>query len=836
MSIKFLYDRQKIAVTYGEQKISYADVIKYVNFYSDFLDIEKGDRSALMMENRPESIFSFFSIWAKKGIAISLDAGYTVDQLAYVLGDSEPKYLFVSNKTKQVAEEANSKLNNAVKIINVDEIDLPTDYKIKQEEFANDSNKDVAVLVYTSGTTGNPKGVMITYENIETNMAGVRAVDLVNENDVILAMLPYHHIMPLCFTLILPMYMGVPIVLLTEISSATLLKTLQENRVTVILGVPRVWEMLDKAIMTKINQSSLAKFMFRLASKTNSMSIRKMLFSKVHKQFGGHIRLMVSGGAKIDKAILEDFRTMGFRAIQGYGMTETAPIITFNVPGRERSDSAGEVIPDVEVKIADDGEILVKGKNVMKGYYKNEKATKEAFDAEGWFHTGDLGRMEGKYLVIIGRKKEMIVLANGKNIDPNDIEAEIIKNTDLIKEIAVTEYNAQLLAIIYPDFEKIQAQQIVNIKDAIKWEVIDKYNVTAPNYKKIHDIKIVKEELPKTRIGKIRRFMLKDLLEDKVETSDKKVEKKAVEVPSEIREKYDIINKYITERYNKDIDLDSHIELDLGFDSLDIVEFMNFLNSTFEIEIVEQDFVDHKTISDILKLVEEKSELTTEKVVEKVDKNENLKKIIEGDSNVNLPPSAKYAKVLKFLFTPLFKFYFRYKYSGKENLGEGAGIIVGNHQSYLDAFMLNNAFTYKELSNNYYIATALHFKSKTMKYLAGNGNIILVDANRNLKNTLQAASKVLKSGKKLIIFPEGARTRDGQLQEFKKTFAILAQELNVPIYPFVLKGAYEAFPYNKKFPKRHDISVQFLEKIESQNKTVEELVEETKNNIAKNYY
>lgn len=836
MSIKFLYDRQKTAITYGEQKISYADVIKYVNFYSDFLDIEKGDRSALMMENRPESIFSFFSIWAKKGIAISLDAGYTVDQLAYVLGDSEPKYLFVSNKTKQVAEEANSKLNNNVKIINVDEIDLTTDYKIKQEEFANDSNKDVAVLVYTSGTTGNPKGVMITYENIETNMAGVRAVDLVNENDVILAMLPYHHIMPLCFTLILPMYMGVPIVLLTEISSATLLKTLQENRVTVILGVPRVWEMLDKAIMTKINQSSLAKFMFRLASKTNSISIRKMLFSKVHKQFGGHIRLMVSGGAKIDKAILEDFRTMGFRAIQGYGMTETAPIITFNVPGRERSDSAGEVIPDVEVKIADDGEILVKGKNVMKGYYKNEKATKEAFDAEGWFHTGDLGRMEGKYLVIIGRKKEMIVLANGKNIDPNDIEAEIIKNTDLIKEIAVTEYNAQLLAIIYPDFEKIQAQQIVNIKDAIKWEVIDKYNVTAPNYKKIHDIKIVKEELPKTRIGKIRRFMLKDLLEDKVETSDKKVEKKAVEVPSEIREKYDIINKYITERYNKDIDLDSHIELDLGFDSLDIVEFMNFLNSTFEIEIVEQDFVDHKTISDIIKLVEEKSELTTEKVVEKVDKNENLKKIIEGDSNVNLPPSAKYAKVLKFLFTLLFKFYFRYKYSGKENLGEGAGIIVGNHQSYLDAFMLNNAFTYKELSNNYYIATALHFKSKTMKYLAGNGNIILVDTNRNLKNTLQAASKVLKSGKKLIIFPEGARTRDGQLQEFKKTFAILAQELNVPIYPFVLKGAYEAFPYNKKFPKRHDISVQFLEKIESKNKTVEELVEETKNNIAKNYY
>ena len=832
MSIKFLYDRQKTAITYGEQKISYADVIKYVNFYSDFLDIEKGDRSALMMENRPESIFSFFSIWAKKGTAISLDAGYTVDQLAYVLGDSEPKYLFVSNKTKEVAEAANSKLNNAVKIINVDELQMPADYKIKQEEFSNDSNEDVAVLVYTSGTTGNPKGVMITYENIETNMAGVRAVDLVNENDVILAMLPYHHIMPLCFTLILPMYMGVPIVLLTEISSATLLKTMQENRVTVILGVPRVWEMLDKAIMTKINQSSLARFMFKIASKIKSMSIRKMLFSKVHKQFGGNVRLMVSGGAKIDKNILEDFRTMGFRAIQGYGMTETAPIIAFNVPGRERSDSVGEVIPDVEVKIAEDGEILVKGKNVMKGYYNNEQATKETFDKDGWFHTGDLGRMEEKYLIIIGRKKEMIVLPNGKNIDPNDIEAEIIKNTDLIKEIAVTEYKEQLLAIIYPDFQQIEAKKIVNIKDAIKWEVIDKYNVTAPNYKKIHDIKIVKKELPKTRIGKIRRFMLKDLIEDKDDVIEQKEEKKTIVVPPEMKEKFDIINKYIDERYHKAIDLDSHIELDLGFDSLDIVEFMNFLNETFGINLVEQDFVENKTISAIIKLVNEKAG----KFVEKVDKNENLKKIIESDSDVKLPKDARYAKFLRVILGPFFRFYFKYKCIDKENIKDGAGIIVGNHQSYLDGFMVNNVFTTKEMNDNYYIATALHFKSKTMKYLANHGNIILVDANRNLKNTLQAAAKVLKNNKKLIIFPEGARTRDGQLHEFKKTFAILAKDLNVPIYPFVLKGAYEAFPYNKKFPKRNNVSVQFLERIEPNNKTVEELVEETKNNIAKNYY
>ena len=828
MSIRFLYDRKKTAVTYEDRKISYVDVIKYVNYYSDFLKIDKADRVALMMENRPETIFLFLSVWNKKGIAMSLDAGYTAEQLAYVFNDSKPKYIFVSEKTKKVAEEANNIVGNFVEILDVDNIVLPNDYISPKETLDVDSEEDVAIISYTSGTTGNPKGVMLTFGNIMANIKGVSAVNLVNENDIILAMLPYHHILPLSFTLILPFYYGIPIVLLGEISSTSLKKALNDHKVSVIIGVPRVWEMLDKAIMAQINKSSLAKFMFKLAQKTNSMALRKIIFSKIHKGFGGNVRLMVSGGAKIDKNILEDFTYLGFRIIQGYGMTETAPIISFNVPGRERPDTVGEVIPDVEVKFASDDEILVKGKNVMKGYYMKEEATKEVFDEDGWFHTGDLGKMDGNHLVIIGRKKEMIVLSNGKNINPADIETTIIKSTDLIKEIAITEYNDQLLAIIYPDFDEIVAKKIVNIKEAIKWEVIDKYNVNAPNYKKIHDIKIVKEELPKTRLGKIRRFMLKDLLENNSDEQTKKEVKKSVEVPVEMKEKFDKIAKYINEIHQKEIALDSHIELDLGFDSLDIVEFMNFINSTFSINLNEEEFVEHKTISSIIELINKKAEKGT-------DKNENLKKIIENDSDVKLPNSAFYAKLLKFVFSPIFKFYFKFKASGKENIKEGAGIIVGNHQSFLDAFMVNNSFTNKELSNNYYIATALHFKSKTMKYLANNGNIILVDVNKNLKNTLQAASKVLKTGKKLIIFPEGARTRDGELQDFKKTFAILAKELNVPIYPFVLKGAYEAFPYNQKFPKKHDLAVEFLERIEPENKTVEEIVEETRNKIEKVY-
>lgn len=828
MAIKFLYDRNKDAVYFNERAYSYKTLIKYVKYFSSILNIQKDDRVAILLENRPETVFTLFSIWDKKGISINLDAAYDVEQLAYVFNDSNPKYIFTSDKTYTVAKNAKEKTNSEIIIINVDEIE---EEKIKNfipetEELYIENEDDVAIILYTSGTTGNPKGVMLTYENIMANINGVTNVNLVTDKDTILAILPYHHILPLSFTLIMPIYFGVPIVILGEISSVKLKETLKKYKITVIVGVPRVWEMLHKNIMGQIEKNSLAKFMFNLAKKINSFSIRKKIFSKVHSELGGALRILVSGGAKLDSNIIDDFLTLGFHLIQGYGMTETAPIISFNVPGREKTDTVGEIIPNVEVKFSEDNEILVKGKNVMKGYYNNSIATKESFDSEGWFRTGDLGEMADNHLKIIGRKKEMIVLPNGKNINPSDIEIEIMKQTNLIKEIAVTEYKDHLLALIYPDFELIQEKKIVNIKEAIKWEVIDKYNISAPNYKKIHDIKIVKNELPKTRMGKIRRFMLKDLIENENISKQDKKEKKDFVVPEEIKTEFNILKDYVQKEYKLDIAPDSHIELDLNFDSLDIVELMNFLNSNLNINLVEEDFIENKSIAAISKMIKLKREDANKK-------NENLKKIIEQPSNLKLPNSSIVSKILNIIFWPIFKLYFNLEIKNKEKIQNGAGIIVANHQSFLDAFMINQAFSGRELKDNYYIATVIHFKGKFKKFAADNGNIILVDINKNLKNTLQAASQVLKNGKKLIIFPEGARTRDGKLQDFKKTFAILAKELNVPIYPAVIKGAYESLPYGVKFPKKTKLTLEFLDKIETNAKNIDEIISEVKANISK---
>ena len=188
-------------------------------------------------------------------------------------------------------------------------------------------------------------------------------------------------------------------------------------------------------------------------------------------------------------------------------MTETSPIISYTPRNDIMPNSAGKVIKDVEVKIAEDSEILVKGRNVMKGYYKNPEATAEIIDKDGWLHTGDLGTLKDGYLYVTGRKKEMIVLSNGKNINPIDIETKLMSMTNLIAEIVVTEYNSILTAVIHPDFDKVKEEKVDNIYEKLKWAVVDKYNQKTPDYKKILDVKIVNEDFPKTKIGKIRKWL-----------------------------------------------------------------------------------------------------------------------------------------------------------------------------------------------------------------------------------------------------------------------------------------------------------------------------------------
>lgn len=813
--MKFVKDYNKTAIIYDGKEISYKEAIVKSKIFSQEFPIENEDKVIIFMENRPELLYSFLGTWDKSGTCVCLDASLSGEELVYYINDSDPKYIYTSKGNLPKVQKALEISGKTLGIAVVDEIE---DKEFDGELVINaPASENVALMLYTSGTTGNPKGVMLKFDNILINVEGLDKYNMFVQEDIVLALLPMHHIFPLLGSGVIPLAKGATIVFLKEMSSQAMVDAFQKYKVTMMIGVPRLWEMLHQKIMEKINASKITKGIFKLAEKIDNISFSKKIFKKVHDNFGGNLRFFVSGGSKLDPKIARDFLTLGIKICEGYGMTETAPMISFTPLNEIMPGSAGKILPGIEVKIADDGEIIARGRNVMKGYYKRPEATAETIDRDGWIHTGDLGEIKNDYLYVTGRKKEMIVLSNGKNINPIEIEQWIMGKTNLIQEIVVAEIDSVLTAVIYPNFQKISEEKVTNIKETLKWGVIDSYNGKAPNYKKILDIRIVQEEMPKTKIGKIRRFMIPEMLKGKDN------ENIVIEEPK--FEEYTMLKDYLVKVKKKPVTPFAHIELDLGMDSLDMVELLTYLESTFGIKASEELIIENSTVE---KLAEYIKENRGENVIEEV----NWKEYLNKDIDVELPKSNIVTKIGKAILWIVFKLYIRVKKEGAENITTDPVIYAGNHQSFLDAFLFNHVVPTNVLNNVYYLAKVKHFSKGYMKTLGENSNVILVDINKNLGEVLQTLAMVLRSGKSVAIFPEGARTRDGKMLEFKKAFAILAKELNIPIVPFGIKGAFEAFPSNSKFPKSSDVEIRFFERIEPKDMSYEEIVEKTRDCIS----
>ncbi len=825
--MKFVTDFNKEAVFYKNKEYSYKDIIMTAKYFSSLIEMKKNeDKAVIFMENRPEFICSFFGIWNSHGVPVNIDAGYTAEELEYILTDAEPKYIFTSEKNLKTAEEAVKLSGKEIKIINVDTLFIPENFEVDEYVIYSPETEDTGVLLYTSGTTGKPKGVVLTFDNLMSNVDAITEIKLATPQDRVLALLPYHHVLPLSINLLMAIHIGTLIVINDELSAQAIQEALKKYKITIVVGVPRLWEMIHKGIMTKIKANSMALKMFNICKKVNSQTLSRIVFKKVHEGLGGNIRFLVSGGAKIEPSILEDFKTLGIKVLEGYGLTETSPIIAFNRPDDIHIGTVGTTIPGVSAKLADDGEIIVKGRNVMKGYYKKPAATQEVIDDRGWFHTGDLGKIEDGYISIVGRKKEMIVLSNGKNINPADIENEIFKGTDLIHDIAVVEHNNHLLALVYPDFDKVKERKITNITETLKWEIIDSYNVKAPAYRKILEIKIVKEELPKTKLGKLRRFMLKDIIKnlDKPKTEEKKNEIKIDKSDKEYGTKeFQALSDYMKKEHDLEITPDSHIEIDLGLDSLDVVEMNAFIEKTFDFSVNEDEAGGIKVIRDICEYIRVHSNAYHNESV-------NWGDILNERVDYKLPKSWAVG-LFRILTAPIFKFYLKLTKKGQEKISSEPRIYVLNHESFADAFALGHMFTYKQAKDVYFFAIKKHFEKPVRRFFADNGNIVLVDINKNLKESLQIAAEVLKENKSLVIFPEGARTRDGEIHDFKKFFAILSKELNIPVTVMGIKGFYESMPFGSSFPRSGSVEIEVLGDIIPEKISVEEIVEKSRNLI-----
>lgn len=810
MSLK---NHNKTALVWQDCDISYEKLLQQVSYAGSRFGQGEYRHVLICAENRPEWIYSFFAAWKLNAVVIPVDFMSSVSDVEYIINDCKPELVIYSDTTKEVVLDACKGQQYGMELFNLEKLSAMDEAEKNLESldcsFPDPESDKTALLIYTSGTTGSPKGVMLSFDNLAANIESVsEEIPIYTRSDRVMVLLPLHHIFPLLGSMVAPLTVGSTIVFAPSLTPEDMMATLEKYAITIIIGVPRLYNLISKSIMGKINSSAIARMLFGLASAIGSLGFSRKLFGKVQKKFGGEVRFLISGGAKLDEETGHNLRVLGFEILEGFGMTEAAPMITFTRPGEVLVGSAGKPMSCNEVKTID-GEIVAKGRNIMQGYYNRPEETAEVLK-DGWLYTGDLGHLDkDNNIHITGRRKEIIVLPSGKNINPVEIEHKLQELSELIMEVGVFMNDDTLQVVIFPDFAKLHEQKITNIEEHFRNRVIDPYNQSATPYKRLLKLNIIKEELPKTRLGKLKRFLLHNLMENTSQQNH--------DIPIPEGDEYDAISGFLAEQKERKIYPNDHLELDLGLDSLDKVSFQTFLQSTFGVDVTEDTLSKHPTVAKIAAYIEKTKQHVKVSVIE-------WSEILHEQIDHKLPDSWIFHNVIKNLSRLLLKLYFRLSANGQDRLPESPFIIAPNHQSFLDglfvASFLNNAVNKK----TYFFAKAKHIQKGWIKFLAERNNVIVVDIDNDLKQSIQQLSAVLKQGKNIIIFPEGTRTRDGSVGEFKKTFAILSRELNVPVVPVAIHGAYDALPSGSKIPRPFKpIDVTYLEPLWPENKSYESI-------------
>jgi long-chain acyl-CoA synthetase len=506
------------------------------------LGLKKGDRCALISENRPEWGLAYLAVIYAGGIIVPLDPLLKPSEISRLLDDSETRFLFLSGKFDETGRELLRNIATLKGLINFDATQRQDDiYAFNQliEQAENErSDEDVdpddtVAIVYTSGTTGTPKGVMLTHTNLIFDVYAMAKTIKVDHDDRTVSVLPLHHTFESTCDLMLVLFVSGTITYVTSMKSTRIFEALQETRATIFIAVPLLFQLIYEGIFSEIANSSLFmrllfKLFWDLTGIFPSLALKKAVFKKLHKKFGGQIRFFVSGGAAIDRQILEGFRHFGIEVIQGYGLTEAAPVVAANRLEDNCLGSVGRPLPGVEVEIKDPdaqgvGELLSRGPNTMKGYYRRPDLTNEVIK-DGWLYTGDLAcRDSAGRIFISGRSKDVIVSPSGQNIYPDEIEMVLLRQP-AVKEICV--FGAQVAsgirkgseivsAVIFPDEKTLgplEEARREKVNRKVK-EIVADYNRSCTSYKRIENFKISWEELPKTSTRKVKRNHVKKLWE-----------------------------------------------------------------------------------------------------------------------------------------------------------------------------------------------------------------------------------------------------------------------------------------------------------------------------------
>jgi long-chain acyl-CoA synthetase len=776
--------------------------------------IKQGDRVAIVSENRYEWCASYLALLMAGGVGVPIDPQLGTSEIENLLGDSGAVLLFHSEKT-------GANIRDRVGRINFDSpgfkeiCDTPeaTSYPEIWEE-------DLASIVYTSGTTGTPKGVMLTHNNFCSDAKALINAGLVTHEDNVLSILPLHHTYPFMCTFLVPLFLGTTITYPMGMKGPELVSTMKEKGVTILVAVPQLLELMRNGILKKFREmpAVVSPILFLLLKVCGGVRERtgvnagKVIFGAAHKAFGEQFRFFASGGARLAPQVMKDLEALGFTVLEGYGLTETSPVVTFNPLHRRKPGSTGKPLPSVEIMIVNpsetgEGEIAIRGPMVMKGYYGKPEATAQAM-RDRWFLSGDLGFLDDEqYLFLTGRVKEVIVLASGKNIYPEDVEKEY-QSIPLIKEICVTGTEKEgvvesLHGVIFPDLDYARKERIGNISDSLKW-AMNHVALKLPPYMRLKGFTLSSEPLPRTPLGKLKRYLVKGLIGPMAgEARKAKGEDKTLSSDETGR----VVAECITPLLREEVPIHSsdNLELDLGLDSLQRIELVVALEKAFSLKLPETFASEVQTVGELAERIKklrdqgisgiEKplwQDIFTAEIPE-----EERRKIGLYQGRMEWAFSAACLGLLKLLL----RVFFRLEARGIGNLPPAPFIIAPNHCSNMDGFVVGTSVPLAVFRNLYFQGYQKYFQGWLPSLFARLAHVIPIDPETFLSRALQLSSYVLKKDRALCIFPEGGRSIDGNLMEFKKGIGILAMEHNIPVVPALIEGTFEALPRGALWPK-----------------------------------
>ncbi len=773
-----------------------------------------GDGKMVMLwaENCAEWVITYLASAVAGSVVIPLDDQMSAAELSTVVRHCRPACVFTSVRHLPVLDACDAYTDHCF-LLDGDQADAPSWRKLCADDLTDripdSGNERVASLLYTSGTTGPPKAVPLTHANLMSNVRDLIGANLISSEDRVLVPLPLHHAYPATVGMLTTLARGAALILPSGISGPELTTAANRARATVLLGVPRLYAEMVSSIEATVASSGYAvRALFPLLMGAcivlrRGLGIRagRLLFRRIHRRVGTELRILASGGARLEPALARKLEAMGWEVFTGYGLTETSPVVTFNKPGRKRLGSQGVPLTGVELdfeKTGDEpyGEILVKGPNVFSGYRDNDAATRSAFTPTGWFRTGDLGYLDRDgYLHVVGRKKELIVLADGKNVSPEEVE-QVYEASPFIHEAAVLERNGKLVALIVPEDEAVRQRGAMR-EEALLRDQVQKAMQTLPSHQRIAEYRLTRRSLPRTRLGKLRRHLLPDIFE---------TEAQAVPTPppAELNAEDKRLLQSPTvnaawlwlQRRFPGITINSSPQLDLGIDSLKWVAISSELEEELGVVLSAEALSRVLTIRDLLCAIgaaPRESHITGEPGAGRTDRY----LLTPG------PPLRVFRWLLLTLNRLVMHGCFRLRVRGSDRLpSEGPFVITPNHASYLDPLAVAAALPHRLLAGTCWAgwARTMH-KGPVFRAVSRATRVFPVDPDQDLGGGVRLGALALRDGRILVWFPEGRRSPDGNVQQFQRGIGVLLQENPVRAVPVRVHGSFEAWPANRLLPR-----------------------------------